>query len=264
MRNLYDKLKYIRSCNHHRTSEYIEAIFEGFIELHGDRCRGDDSAIICGIGWINDIPVSIIATEKGKNTQEMIKRNFGCPSPEGYRKAKRIMEQAQKFQRPVICFIDTIGANCSIEAEENGQAYAISECLKTMSSLDVPVISIITGEAESGGALALAVSNEVWMMEHAVYSVITPESCANILWGTQKMSVVAAEYLRMGADEALGDGIIDKIIFDNRDFGFVCNEVKKLLYNWLQYIRQYSGKQLLEQKYLRFRQIGKKEYDNMN
>ncbi len=256
MSNSYEKLKYVRSCNHRRTSEYIGKIFEGFIELHGDRCSGDDQAIIGGIGWLNDMPVSIIATEKGCDMQEMIKRNFGSPSPEGYRKAKRIMEQAQKFHRPIICFIDTLGANCSMEAEKNGQAHAISECLKTMSSLKTPVISIITGEAESGGALALAVSNEVWMMEHAVYSVITPESCANILWGAEEKNKVVAEHLRLSADDALADGIIEKIIDEKGDFCFICSKIKKLLYDSLRQLKQYSGEELMEARYLRFRQIG--------
>ena len=162
--------------------DYISGLFEEFIEFHGDRNFGDDAAICGGIAYFQGQPVTVIAQMKGKSTSENIERNFGMPEPEGYRKALRLMKQAEKFHRPIICFVDTPGAFCGMEAEERGQGEAIARNLYEMSSLETPILSVLIGEGGSGGALALAVADEVWMMENSVYSAISPEGCASILW----------------------------------------------------------------------------------
>ncbi|HAG44092.1 MAG TPA: acetyl-CoA carboxylase carboxyl transferase subunit alpha, partial [Clostridium sp.] len=173
--------------------DYIERVFKDFIELHGDRYFGDDPAIVGGIADFKGTPVTIIGIQKGKNTKENIMRNFGMPNAEGYRKALRLMKQAEKFKRPVICFIDTPGAFCGVGAEERGQGEAIARNLMEMSSLKVPIISIVIGEGGSGGALAMAVADEVWMLEHAIYSILSPEGFASILYKDASKAKVAAE-----------------------------------------------------------------------
>ena len=194
------------------SADYIYSVFTGFTELHGDRRFGDDKAVIGGIAWLEDIPVTVIGIEKGHDTAERMERSFGAPEPEGYRKALRLMRQAEKFKRPVITFVDTSGAYCGIEAEERGQGAAIAENLMEMSALTVPVISILIGEGGSGGALALAVSDRVWMLENAVYSVISPEGCASILWRDAAKAAEAAAALCLTAQDALSLGIAEKVI----------------------------------------------------
>lgn len=191
---------------------YIQYIFTDFMELHGDRRYGDDPAIVGGIAQLEGLPVTVIAIEKGHTAKERSFRNFGAPHPEGYRKALRLAKQAEKFGRPVICFVDTSGANCGIGAEERGQGQAIAENLMELSTLCVPVISILIGEGGSGGALALAVADRVWMLSNAVYSVISPEGCASILWKDAKKAEEAAASLKLTADDALKLGVIEKIL----------------------------------------------------
>ncbi len=192
--------------------DYIQNIFTDFLELHGDRRYGDDPAIVGGIAWLGELPVTVIAMEKGHTAKERSFRNFGAPNPEGYRKALRLAKQAEKFGRPVICFVDTSGANCGIGAEQRGQGQAIAENLMELSTLCVPVISILIGEGGSGGALALAVADRVWMLSNAVYSVISPEGCASILWKDAKKAEEAAASLKLTADDALKLGVIEKIL----------------------------------------------------
>ncbi len=257
-----ERVKYVRSASHYTTMDFVERIFDEFIELHGDRCGGDDGAIISGIGWIKEMSIFIIAIEKGRCLTERIKRNFGCPSPEGYRKAKRIMKLAEKLHRPVLCLIDTIGASCDVKAEEHGQAQAMAECLRTMVELKTPTISIITGEAESGGALALATSNEVWMMENAIYSVITPESCALIIWGNENMCEAAANSLEITAEDAYQKGIVDQVISENEGINVICEKLKRKIYIKIQTLCKYEGDDLVGKRSHKFRNIDK-SYENI-
>ena len=178
----YERVKIARDAKRPTGLDYINNIFDGFVELHGDRRFADDKAMVGGIARLNGSPVTVIAIEKGHTAKERAMRNFGAPNPEGYRKALRLMKQAEKFGRPIICFVDTSGAYCGIGAEERGQGQAIAENLVEMSALRVPVISILIGEGGSGGALALAAADRVWMLQNSVYSVISPEGCASILW----------------------------------------------------------------------------------
>jgi acetyl-CoA carboxylase carboxyl transferase subunit alpha len=192
--------------------DYIERICDRFEEIHGDRNFGDDAAIVTGLGWINGQPLMVIGLQKGRDTKQKIIRNFGMPKPEGYRKALRMMKLAEKFNRPILCLIDTPGAYPGLDAEERGQAEAIARNLKEMAKLQVPVVSVVIGEGGSGGALALGVANRVLMMEYAIYSVITPEGCASILWKDSAQAPAAAEALKLTAPHLLQMGIIDAII----------------------------------------------------
>ena len=185
---------------------------DGFIELHGDRAFGDDGAIVGGVGWIGGQAVTVIAQEKGADLKERIRRNFGCPQPEGYRKSLRLMRQAEKFGRPVVCLVDTQGAFCGMEAEERGQGNAIADNLLALAGLRVPVVSVLLGEGGSGGALALALADRVAMQEHAVYSVLSPEGFASILWKDRTRAPEAAAVMKMSAAEAHGMGIVDAVL----------------------------------------------------
>ena len=193
-------------------SDYIRALFTDFIEFHGDRYYGDDAAIVGGIARFHGMPVTVIAQEKGATLADRVARNFGCPQPEGYRKSLRLMAQAQKFGRPILCLVDTQGAFCGTEAEERGQGNAIADNLVFMAGLRVPVVSVLLGEGGSGGALALAVSNRVAMQEHAVYSVLSPEGFASILWKDGKRAPEAAEVMKMNARAVFEGGIVDAVI----------------------------------------------------
>ena len=208
----WDRVQLARHPKRPHTRDYIELIFTDFHELHGDRYCGDDPAIIAGIGYFYGKPVAVIGHEKGRDTKERMKRNFGMPNPEGYRKAMRIMKLAERFGLPLITFVDTPGAFPGVEAEEHNQAKAIADSIYTMAHLKVPTVSVIIGEGGSGGALALAVADRVYMLENAVYSVISPEGCAAILWKDQKAVQKAAEALRITASDLLEMGIIDGII----------------------------------------------------
>lgn len=255
MKKPYDRVKLARDINRPTGQDYIKHIFKGFIELHGDRCFGDDHAIVGGIARLNGAPVTVIAIEKGHSPKERALRNFGAPHPEGYRKALRLMKQAEKFGRPVVCFIDTSGAFCGIGAEERGQGRAIAENLMEMSTLCVPVISVLIGEGGSGGALALAVADRVWMMENAVYSVISPEGCASILWKDASKAESAADSLKLTAEDARSLGIVERILSE-KDLGtkVFYDRIHDLLAEELQELS--ADPELLQKRYDRFRAIG--------
>lgn len=237
--------------------DYINNIFEDFIELHGDRYYADDKAVVCGIARLNNMPVTVIAHEKGKDTKEKVLRNFGSAHPEGYRKALRQMKLAEKFKRPVICFIDTSGAHCGIGAEERGQGRAIAENLMELSTLKTQVISILIGEGGSGGALALAVADEVWMLENSVYSVISPEGCASILWKDNSKTKQAAECLKLTAQDLYSLNVIEKIILEDKENPQnIYVNLKTKLSKTIAKNSKLTIEQLLEKRYQRFRVIG--------
>ncbi len=231
--------------------DYIDGIVSDFMELHGDRLYGDDRAVIGGIGLIGDMPVTVIGIEKGKNTQERIEHNFGSAGPEGYRKALRLMKQAQKFKRPVLCIVDTAGAFCGIEAEEHGQGRAIADNLYEMSALKVPILSIVIGEGGSGGALALSHADRIWMLNDAYFSVVSPENCANILWKDTGKASEAAKALSLTAGKLFKTGLIDRVI-DNVDMKALANEI----YTELKGLLQRSTEDLIDDRYRKFRKVG--------
>ena len=240
--------------------DYIETIFDSFMELHGDRAFRDDGAVVGGLAVLDGQPVTVIGVQKGRNTKDNITRNFGMPSPEGYRKALRLMKQAEKFNRPVICFIDTPGAFCGIEAEERGQGEAIARNLLEMSDLKVPVLSIVIGEGGSGGALALGVANEVWMMENATYSILSPEGFASILWKDSKKAKEAAEVMKITANDLLELGIVEQVIPEDipacRDnLEELSKDMKSRMMEFLEKAEGMSGEELAAQRYERFRKM---------
>lgn len=254
----YHRVKLARDNARPTGLDYINHIFKDFTELHGDRRFADDPAIVGGVAWLNETPVTVIAIEKGHTAKERTQRNFGAPNPEGYRKALRLMKQAEKFGRPIICFIDTSGAYCGIGAEERGQGQAIAENLMEMSTLCVPVISVLIGEGGSGGALALAVADRVWMLQNAVYSVISPEGCASILWKDAAKAEAAAASLKLTAEDAQSLGVIERIIPEN-DMGKKAfyDRIRTLLTGELAEIS--NDPDLIAKRYDRFRRIGAKE-----
>lgn len=240
---------------------YINYICEDFFELHGDRSFGDDKAVVGGIGKIDETAVTVVAIVKGNNSKENIERNFGMPNPEGYRKALRLMKQAEKFNRPIICFIDTSGAYPGMGAEERGQGHAIAQNLKEMFSLTVPIISIFIGEGGSGGALALGVADRILMLEHAVYSILSPEGFASILWKDPSRSKEAAEVMGITAQDLLRNGIIDKIIREplggahlNPDK--IAWRIKKKILAELNELMLLDKEELLTNRYEKFRVMG--------
>jgi acetyl-CoA carboxylase carboxyl transferase alpha subunit len=253
----YKRVALARKKTRPTGQDFIDNLFTDFIELHGDRCFGDDPAMIAGLGMLMDMPVTIIAQERGKNTKSRVKRNFGSSHPEGYRKALRQMKLAEKFNRPIVCLIDTSGAFCGIGAEERGQGHAIANNLMEMMGLKVPILSIIIGEGGSGGALALGVADEVWMLENAIYSVISPEGCASILWKDASKTKEAANCLKLTAQDLLELQVVDKIISENhRDFKNVYRELKIGLYKSFQKNQALDHEQLTEHRYQRFRKYG--------
>lgn len=234
--------------------DIISAVFEDFIELHGDRCYGEDHAICAGIATLNGQPVTVIGHRHGRTTEENIRANFGMPHPEGYRKALRLAKQAEKFGRPVICFVDTAGAFCGVGAEQRGQGEAIARNLYEFMALRTPVVSIITGEGGSGGALALAVADRVLMMENALYSVISPRGCASILWKDASREGEAADTLRITAEDLLEFGMIEGVIPEKGSF---TKNIKRALEESLAGLSQVrSMDALLEKRYQKFRKIG--------
>lgn len=251
----YERVRLARDSKRPTGLDYIKQIFKGFMEFHGDRRYADDPAIVGGIARLNECPVTVIAIEKGHTMKERNARNFGMPQPEGYRKALRLMKQAEKFGRPIICFVDTSGAYCGVGAEERGQGQAIAENLMEMSTLCVPIISILIGEGGSGGALALAMADRVWMLENAVYSVISPEGCASILWKDSAKAETAAASLKLTAEDAKSLGVIERILSEE-DIG------KKEFYDRIRVllseeIRELSGNiDLTQSRYDRFRNLG--------
>lgn len=239
---------------------YIEEIFDDFMEFHGDRHCGDDPAVIGGVAFFHGKPVTVLAQEKGEGTKENIARNFGMVSPEGYWKSLRLMQQAEKFHRPVICFVDTPGAFCGLEAEERGQGEAIAKNLYTLSGLKVPVLSIVIGEGGSGGALAFAVADEVWMLEHSVYSILSPEGFASILWKDSKKAKEAAAVMKLTAGDLLEMGMIEHVIPETEPVSREnMAEVSEYLEKGIaDFLGKYSGKaceELLEHRYERFRRM---------
>ncbi len=257
MNTAYEKVKLARAAGRKTGLSYIKEIFNDFTELHGDRHFADDPAIIGGIATLNALPVTVIAIEKGTDTKAKVKRNFGSVNPEGYRKALRLMKQAEKFYRPVICFIDTAGAFCGIGAEERGQGQAIAENLMEMMTLKTPIISILIGEGGSGGALALAVADEVWMLQNAIYSVISPEGCASILWKNPKLAPEAAQSLKLTAEDMLGLNIVEKIIKEEgRAFKEITASIKEDLVAKIDEKLQLPMDRLLEERYNRYRAFG--------
>ncbi|THJ19497.1 MAG: acetyl-CoA carboxylase carboxyltransferase subunit alpha [Nitrospira sp. CG24D] len=243
------------------TLDYISELSRGFLELHGDRSFGDDRAIVGGFAKFNDRTVMIIGHQKGKTLKERMQRNFGMPNPEGYRKALRLMRLAEKFGHPIMTFIDTPGAYPGIGAEERGQAEAIARNLFVMSRLKVPILSVVIGEGGSGGALALGVSDRVLMLEHSVYSVISPEGCAAILWDNPAKVPDAAMALKITAQDLMGLGVIDEIVPEplggaHREPKAVCDRVAKALTNQLFQLLDLPHNELLNQRDLKFRKMG--------
>ena len=234
--------------------DFAQGIFDDFIELHGDRNFRDDGAVIGGIGRLGDRTVTVVGIQKGKNLQDNLKRNFGQPHPEGYRKALRLMKQAEKFGRPVVTFINTAGAYPGVGAEERGQGEAIARNLMEMSDLKVPIIAIIIGEGGAGGALALGVADKVWMLENSIYAVLSPEGFASILWKDGSRAMEAAELMKITSHELLNMDIVDKVIpehgFSN---GELLAQVKKELQEELKVLQALPLEDLLEQRYQRFR-----------
>jgi len=265
----WERLNIARKVDRPTTLDYINNIFDSFIELHGDRQFGDDPSMVGGIAKIEGISVTVIGVQKGRNTKENIKRNFGMPNPEGYRKSLRLMKQAEKFNRPVICFVDTPGAYCGVGAEERGQGSAIAQNIMGMSSLKTPIISIIIGEGGSGGALALAVADQVWMLKNAVYSVLSPEGFASILWRDGTRVEEAANVMKITSDDLLGYGIIDKIISEpeegaHTDLKLMSKNIKEALMEVLPILKVKDINKLLEERYDKFREIGKTSEDTQD
>ena len=256
----WERVQLSRKMDRPSGSDYIEALFDDFTELHGDRTYGDDKAIIGGIASFHGMPVTVIAQQKGNNTKENIYHNFGMPMPEGYRKALRLMKQAEKFHRPVICFVDTPGAFCGVEAEERGQGEAIARNLMELSGLKTPVLSIVTGEGGSVGALALAAGDQVWMLENSVYSVLSPEGFASILWKDSTRAEEAAEVMKLTATDLYQKGIIEEMIPEPEEFhteslwqvtGILDGKIEE-------FIKEYdklSENELLNRRYERFRKF---------
>ena len=234
--------------------DFAQGIFDDFIELHGDRNFRDDGAVIGGIGRLNGQAVTVVGIQKGRNLQDNLNRNFGQPHPEGYRKTLRLMKQAEKFGRPVVTFINTAGAYPGVGAEERGQGEAIARNLMEMSDLKVPIIAIIIGEGGSGGALALAVADKVWMLENTVYSILSPEGFATILWKDGSRSEEAAELMKITSGELLNMGIVDKVIPERGYFtSEIIEAIKTAIVDELAELSQLSTEDLLEARYQRFR-----------
>jgi len=257
----FERVQLARNPGRPTTIDYIKYLLTDFIQLHGDRLYMDDLAIVSGIGFFEGIPVTVIGHQKGRDTKDNLKRHFGMPHPEGYRKALRMMKQAEKFKRPIICFIDTPGAYPGIGAEERGQGEAIAVNLAKMSMLKTPIISIITGEGGSGGALALGVADRVFMLANTVYSVISPEGCASIIWKDSSKAPEAADVMKMDPNNLLRMGVIDDIIEEpqggaHEDFEETMDNVKTKLIIALEELSQYSEEDLLENRYKKIRQLG--------
>ena len=256
----WDRVQLSRKIDRPSGSDYIETLFTDFMEFHGDRNYGDDKAIIGGIAKFHGRPVTVIVQEKGTNTKENIAHNFGMPMPEGYRKALRLMKQAEKFHRPVICFVDTPGAFCGIEAEERGQGEAIARNLWELAGLKTPVLSVVTGEGGSGGALALAAGDQVWMLENSVYSILSPEGFASILWKDSTKAKEAAEVMRLTAADLYEKGIIEQVIPEPENLTPESMwQVTELLDDRIDdFLKKYdslSEEELLERRYTRFRRF---------
>ena len=241
-------------------SDFIDALFTDFVEFHGDRYFADDKAIIGGVARFHGMPVTVIAQAKGRNTKENIERNFGMPEPEGYRKALRLMKQAEKFARPVICLVDTPGAFCGLEAEERGQGEAIARNIYEMSGLKVPVVSIIIGEGGSGGALAMATADEVWMLENSIYSILSPEGFASILWKDSSKAKEAAEVMKLTAENLKAQGIVERVFaepetYTVQNMDSVIMQINEAIEEFLMRYGSMSEQELIRHRYERFRNM---------
>src|SRR5580658_4871564 len=257
----WERVQLARHPKRPHASDYISRIFAGFSELHGDRFFGDDAAIIGGFALLDSKPIMVIGHEKGRDTKQKLHRNFGMPKPEGYRKAMRLMRMADKFQRPIVTFLDTMGAYPGIDAEERGQAEAIANNLREMSRLGVPVITIVIGEGGSGGALGLGIANRVYMLENAYYSVISPESCAAIIYRDSGRAADAASALKLTAADLQGLGLIDGLIPEpaegaHTDYNKAAESVKETLQKALAELSPLSRAVLIEERYNKFRRMG--------
>ncbi|MDD3244085.1 MAG: carboxyltransferase subunit alpha [Eubacteriales bacterium] len=252
----YEKVSLARAAGRPTALAYIHGVFDDFFELHGDRFFGDDPALVCGIAELNGLSVTVIGLEKGGSTQEKISRNFGSANPEGYRKALRAMKQAEKFHRPVVCLVDTAGAYCGIGAEERGQGSAIAANLVAMMGLKTPVISIMIGEGGSGGAIALAAANEVWILENAYYAVISPEGAASIIWKDAGKVKEACEALQLTAADLARLGIVERVFAEKGD---VFAALREALGQALPGYLALPAEKLTEQRYEKFRKVGRSE-----
>jgi acetyl-CoA carboxylase carboxyl transferase subunit alpha len=257
----WERVQLARHPKRPHSLDYIQRLFTNFHELHGDRAFGDDHAIVAGMGWLDGKPVMVVAQEKGRDTKQKILRNFGCPRPEGYRKSMRLMELAAKFNRPIVTFLDTQGAWPGKDAEERGQGEAIAHNLREMSRLSVPVIVVVIGEGGSGGALALGVGNRIFMLENAVYSVISPESCAAIIYRDSGKAPQAAAALKMTAPDLLELGLIDGIVPEPGDGAHsnpdnAAEALGQVLRETLNELAEISPEQLIEERYEKFRRMG--------
>lgn len=256
----WERVRIAREMDRPTSLYYIEHIFQDFMELHGDRNVKDDPAIVGGIGFLDGRPVTVIGQQKGRDLKEQVERNFGMPNPEGYRKALRLMKQAEKFQRPVICFVDTPGAFCGIEAEERGQGEAIARNLWELAGLKTPVLSIVTGEGGSGGALALAAGDQVWMLENSIYSILSPEGFASILWKDSTKAKEAAAVMKLTASDLYEKGIIEQVIPEPENLTpesmwQVAERLNDKICTFLQKYTSLSEEELLETRYARFRKF---------
>jgi acetyl-CoA carboxylase carboxyl transferase subunit alpha len=257
----WERVQLARHPKRPHSLDYIQRIFTNFQELHGDRAYGDDHSIVAGMAWFEGSPVMIAAQQKGRDTKQKLFRNFGMPKPEGYRKAMRLMEMAAKFSRPIITLLDTPGAYPGIDAEERGQAEAIAQNLREMSRLGVPIIVVVVGEGGSGGALALGVGNRIYMMENAVYSVISPESCAAIIYRDSGKAALAAAALKLTAPDLLGLGLIDGIVPEpgegaHTDPDNAADALRLMLRIGLSELTGLSEQQLIDERYEKFRRMG--------
>lgn len=257
----WEKVELARMLGRPTALDYIERISDNFIELHGDRYFADDAAIVGGIGFIDNMPVTIVAQQKGRNTKENITRNFAMPHPEGYRKSLRLMKQAEKFKRPVICFVDTPGAFCGIGAEERGQGEAIANNLLEMMMLKIPIISIFIGEGGSGGALALGVADKIYMLENSIYSILSPEGFASILWKDSTKAKEASEVMKLTAQDLKGFSVIDEIIQEpeggaHTDVDKMAQDIKNVIVKDLEDLKNKSIDEILDNRYNKFRMMG--------
>ena len=257
----WQKVQVARHPNRQHTLDFIERIFDEFEELHGDRQFGDDASLVGGIAKLEGIPVMIIGHEKGRDTDEKVKRNFGMPQPEGYRKAKRLMQLAERFNMPVITFIDTAGAYPGVEGEERGQSEAIARNLAVMSSLKTKILVVVSGEGGSGGALALGVGDHIAILEYGTYSVASPEACASIVWRDSDKAPEAAEAMKVGASDLKNIGIVDEIIVEpiggaHQDYDAVSANIKSSLLTNIAELSKFSQEELLQRRYQRLLKIG--------
>jgi acetyl-CoA carboxylase carboxyl transferase subunit alpha len=257
----WDRVQLARHPKRPHSLDYIQRLFTDFHEIHGDRFFADDHAMVTGMGWFEERPVMVIAQQKGRDTKQKVFRNWGMPKPEGYRKALRAMELAAKFGRPIISLIDTLGAYPGLDAEERGQAEAIAYNLREMSRLGVPVIVIVIGEGGSGGALGVAVGNRIYMLQNSWYSVISPESCAAIIYRDSGKAEQAAAALRLTAEELASLGLIDEIVPEPKggaqeDPAAAAASLRQVLHRWLDEMAVFSSDQLVEHRYTKFRRMG--------